>query len=67
LKTLPNLNPLRFLLAFLVILFHVPQFFSNRDLPYFNDLPVFNKGTEAVYIFLLLVDFLLFAFFIMKK
>ena len=58
-KTLPNLNPLRFLLAFLVILFHVPQFFSNRGLPYFNDLPVFNKGTEAVYVFFALSGFLI--------
>lgn len=59
LKTLPNLNPLRFILAFLVILFHVPQFFMNRGLPYYNDMPIFNKGTEAVYVFFALSGYLI--------
>ena len=56
---MPNLNPLRFVLAFLVILFHVPQFFMNRGLPYYNGMPIFNKGTEAVYVFFALSGFLI--------
>lgn len=57
--TLPNLNPLRFLLAFIVMIFHIPQFFKNRGLPYFDDFPLFHKGTEAVYVFFVLSGFLI--------
>ncbi|MBC8754887.1 acyltransferase [Kordia sp. YSTF-M3] len=56
---LPNLNPLRFLLAFTVMIFHIPQFFKNRGLPYFDDFSVFHKGTEAVYVFFVLSGFLI--------
>lgn len=56
---LPNLNPLRFLLALIVMIFHIPQFFMNRGLPYFDDLPIFHKGTEAVYVFFVLSGFLI--------
>lgn len=58
-KVLPNLTPLRFILALLVVVFHVPQFCKNRGFPFFNDLPVFNKGTEAVYLFFALSGFLI--------
>lgn len=58
-KTLPNITELRFFLALIVILFHVPQFAENRGLPYFNNWPVFQKGTEAVYLFFSLSGFLI--------
>lgn len=56
---LPNLNPLRFFLAFLVMLYHIPQFFANRGLPFFNDFPIFHRGREAVYVFFVLSGFLI--------
>ncbi|WP_044404257.1 acyltransferase [Lacinutrix sp. Hel_I_90] len=58
-KRLPNLNPLRFVLAFLVLIFHLPQLSRNQGLPYFNGLPIFNKGIEAVYMFFVLSGFLI--------
>lgn len=58
-KLLPNLTGLRFFLAFLVVIFHVPQFCQNRGFPYFNSLAIFNKGDEAVYMFFSLSGFLI--------
>lgn len=58
-QQLPNITSLRFFLALLVMIYHIPIFFFNRGLPYFNDLPVFNKGTEAVYMFFSLSGFLI--------
>lgn len=56
---IPNITALRFLMALLVVVFHVSEFFQKRGLPFYNDLPVFNKGTEAVYIFFSLSGFLI--------
>lgn len=56
---LPNLDALRFILASLVILFHTPQLCRNQGLPYFNDLPLFQRGTQAVYVFFVLSGFLI--------
>ncbi|MBR9915946.1 MAG: acyltransferase [Algicola sp.] len=56
---LPNLDPLRFLLASLVICFHIPQLCKNQGLPYVPDVPIFNRGTEAVYMFFVLSGFLI--------
>ncbi|MGE8526210.1 acyltransferase family protein [Chryseobacterium rhizosphaerae] len=58
-RILPNITSLRFFLATLVMIFHIPQFFENRGLPAFSGLPVFNKGTEAVYMFFSLSGFLI--------
>lgn len=58
-KTLPNITSLRFILALLVVLFHIPQFFKNRGFPFFDYLPFFHKGTEAVYMFFSLSGFLI--------
>lgn len=58
-KRLPNLTALRFILASLVVIFHVPLFCQNRGFPFFNDLSVFNKGGEAVYMFFSLSGFLI--------
>jgi peptidoglycan/LPS O-acetylase OafA/YrhL len=59
LKRLPNLDVLRFFLASLVILFHLPQLSKNQGLPYFLDAAIFNRGTEAVYMFFVLSGFLI--------
>ena len=58
-RQIPNLTPIRFLLAFLVIIFHVHQFSENRGFPFYNDLAIFHKGTEAVYMFFSLSGFLI--------
>jgi peptidoglycan/LPS O-acetylase OafA/YrhL len=58
-KILPNLTPIRFFLATFVLLFHVPQLCKNQGLPYFDNLPMFHRGTEAVYMFFVLSGFLI--------
>ena len=58
-KRLPNLTALRFFLASLVVMFHIPQFCQNRGFPFFNNLALFNKGEEAVYMFFSLSGFLI--------
>ncbi|MFY0714213.1 acyltransferase [Seonamhaeicola sp. NFXS20] len=58
-KKLPNLDALRFFLAFLVVIYHLPSLSKNQGLPYFNDLAIFNRGTEAVYMFFSLSGFLI--------
>lgn len=56
---LPNLDPLRFFLASFVLLFHLPQLSHNQGLPYFDGLPIFHRGLEAVYMFFVLSGFLI--------
>ncbi len=56
---LPNLDVLRFVLASLVVFFHLPQLCRNQGLPYFLDAPIFNRGVEAVYMFFVLSGFLI--------
>ncbi|MEJ2113623.1 MAG: acyltransferase [Flavobacteriaceae bacterium] len=56
---LPNLDALRFFLASFVILFHIPQLSRNQGLPFFDSLPLFHKGTQAVYMFFVLSGFLI--------
>lgn len=58
-KKLPNITSLRFVLASLVVIFHVSQFCKNRGFPFFNDSSIFNKGEEAVYMFFSLSGFLI--------
>ena len=58
-KRLPNLDVLRFFLATLVLLFHLPQLSKNQGLPYFDELPIFHRGVEAVYMFFCLSGFLI--------
>lgn len=58
-KRIPNLTPIRFILALLVVIFHIAQFSENRGFPFFNDLAIFHKGTEAVYMFFSLSGFLI--------
>ena len=54
-----NLDPLRFVLASIVLLYHIPQLCKNQGLPYFDDWPIFHRGTEAVYMFFVLSGFLI--------
>lgn len=58
-KLIPNLTGLRFVLAFFVVVFHIPQFCQNRGFPFFNNLAIFNKGEEAVCMFFSLSGFLI--------
>ncbi|HEY6142318.1 MAG TPA: acyltransferase [Flavobacterium sp.] len=58
-KKLPNITGLRFILASLVMIFHIPQFCQNRGFPFFNNFPVFNKGEAAVCMFFSLSGFLI--------
>lgn len=58
-KVLPNLTGLRFILAFLVMIYHIPQFCMKRGFPYFDDFALFHKGQEAVYMFFSLSGFLI--------
>jgi len=59
LNRLPNLDALRFILASFVMIFHIPQLCKNQGLPYFDSFAIFNKGTEAVYMFFVLSGFLI--------
>lgn len=56
---LPNLDPLRFFLASIVLLFHLPQLSHNQGLPSFDGLPIYHRGLEAVYMFFVLSGFLI--------
>lgn len=58
-QRIPNLTSLRFILAILVVLFHIPEFFEKRGLPYFNNFPLFLKGEECVWMFFSLSGFLI--------
>jgi peptidoglycan/LPS O-acetylase OafA/YrhL len=41
------------------MIFHVAQFCQNRGFPFFNQWAIFNKGSEAVYVFFTLSGFLI--------
>lgn len=56
---IPNITSIRFILALLVVIFHTSEFNKNRGFPYFNDLPIFDKGFEAVCMFFALSGFLI--------
>lgn len=58
-KQLPNLYALRFILALLVILQHIPDTSNNVGLPFFDNSPIFHKGGQAVLYFFTLSGFLI--------
>lgn len=58
-KRLPNLDVLRFFLATMVLIYHVPKLCESQGLPYFNNAPIFQRGIEAVYMFFVLSGFLI--------
>ncbi len=64
---LPNLDPLRFFLVSCVIIFHLPSLSKNQGLPYYNTLPIFNRGYEAVCMFFVLSGFLIIRIIYRKK
>ncbi|WP_299361737.1 acyltransferase [Winogradskyella sp.] len=64
---LPNLDPLRFFLASIVILFHVPKLCRNQSLPYYDGLPIFHRGMEAVFMFFILSGFLIIRIIYLEK
>lgn len=66
-KHLPNLTPLRFFLALFVVLFHLPEYCKNRGFPFYNNLSVFSKGDEAVFVFFSLSGFLIIRSLILEK
>ena len=66
-EKLPNLTPLRFILASLVVLLHIHEFCKNRNFPFFDDLSVLNKGHEAVFMFFSLSGFLIIRQLFMEK
>ncbi|MEP3836029.1 MAG: acyltransferase [Algibacter sp.] len=58
---------MRFFLASLVLIYHLPNLSKNQGLPYYNDLPIFNKGVEAVYAFFVLSGFLIIRSIYLEK
>ena len=66
-KKLPNLDALRFFLASLVIIYHIPSLSKNQGLPYFDASPILNKGVDAVYMFFVLSGFLIMRLIYIEK
>lgn len=66
-KILPNLDVLRFVLASLVLIQHVALLSKVMGLPGYSDLPIFFKGTEAVYMFFTLSGFLIIRLIYLEK
>ncbi|WP_196887008.1 acyltransferase family protein [Aureivirga sp. CE67] len=58
-KKIPNLDVLRFFLASFVVLQHLPKLCKNQNLPYFDGLPILNRGVDSVYVFFVLSGFLI--------
>ncbi|GAA4231958.1 hypothetical protein GCM10022291_05580 [Postechiella marina] len=58
-KQLPNLYAIRFILAILVVIHHIPETSNNVSLPSFDGLPLFHKGKLAVLYFFTLSGFLI--------
>ena len=64
---LPNLDPLRFILASLVTFYHLPAGTKAQGLPTLPTLSIFDKGTEAVYMFFVLSGFLIIRIIYQRK
>lgn len=56
---IPNITGLRFFLAIIVLIFHLSEFSSKHEIPFYNDLPIFRKGFESVCMFFSLSGFLI--------
>ena len=55
----PNLTPLRFIAAYLVVLFHVEETRKMFGLPNLTRFSLFNQGPLAVTFFFVLSGFLI--------
>lgn len=66
-ERLPNLTSIRFFLASMVVVFHIPEYCAHRGFPFFNDLPMLQKGTEAVFVFFSLSGFLIIRSLFLEK
>lgn len=58
-KEIPNITGIRFFLALLVIVFHFNQFSINQGLGGYVDIPILERGVEAVFLFFVLSGFLI--------
>ncbi len=58
-QILPNITALRFFLATLVVIYHIPEFCDNRGFPHFYDAAILNRGIQAVFMFFSLSGFLI--------
>jgi peptidoglycan/LPS O-acetylase OafA/YrhL len=58
-KRIPNLDPLRFVLASLVVFYHVPAVSATVGVAHWDALPVLHRGTPAVFVFFVLSGFLI--------
>lgn len=56
---LPNLHALRFFLALIVVLFHVPTISQTLGFAHYADAPIFHKGELSVFYFFTLSGFLI--------
>jgi len=66
-KKLYNLDPLRFFLALLVVVYHIPALSKNLGLPYLDDFAFLQKGSEAVWVFFTLSGFLIIRSLFVEK
>ena len=66
-ERIPNITGLRFFLAVFVLVFHISEFCSKHDIPFYNSLPVFHKGYEAVCVFFSLSGFLIIRQLFLEK
>ena len=64
---LPNLDVLRFFLASLVAINHVPLMSKVQGLPFYNEMAIFHKGKEAVFMFFALSGFLIIRLIYLAK
>ncbi len=58
-QRIKNLDPLRAILAILVMFHHIPQVAKSVSLPIFDSMPIFHKGQEAVMVFFVLSGYLI--------
>lgn len=58
-RKMPNLNPLRFFLAFVVLICHTAPLCKHQGLPYFDALPIFKRAGSAVTMFFMLSGYLI--------
>jgi peptidoglycan/LPS O-acetylase OafA/YrhL len=58
-EKIKNLDALRGFLAIVVVIYHIPGISKTIGLPNFSDLPIFQRGSDAVLVFFCLSGFLI--------